>query len=187
MSAQANPTPNPVSSQDAEVLVGILAILQGQLIGGLLDDEVTEKLATRMVRAGVLKRESDGSLPSAGRVGVALEDLNHRVRHALGETHAVPPSAAEAVMHVMLFPTEEQAVGAGAEVQGSLRPPQVEAVPDRGPDLLEPETGREQGWYLSVVCPELPPDTAFRERERSLEEIARRFGGTYTGFQGAPR
>ena len=46
--------PNPVQRRDAEVLIGILAVLDGVIWGGSLDEWTTSKVAERFVGQGLL-------------------------------------------------------------------------------------------------------------------------------------
>lgn len=80
-----NPTPNPISRQDAAVLVGWAAILEGALVGGELPHGIVRKLRERLEAADLLSEQA-----SAREVRQAVNDLNHRLRYALGE-YAEPP------------------------------------------------------------------------------------------------
>jgi hypothetical protein len=48
----AIPVPNPVQLRDVEVLIGILAVLDGVIWGGSLDEWTTSRVAERLVRQG---------------------------------------------------------------------------------------------------------------------------------------
>jgi hypothetical protein len=50
----ANALPKPLQRRDAEVLIGILAVLDGVIWGGSLDEWTTSKVAERLVRHGSL-------------------------------------------------------------------------------------------------------------------------------------
>jgi hypothetical protein len=63
------PSPRPVREQDIAVLVGIIAVVEGALLGGEVGDETTTELARKLVAAGVLSENGNG-LPSAGQVAV---------------------------------------------------------------------------------------------------------------------
>jgi hypothetical protein len=45
----ANAVPNPLQRRDAEVLIGIVAVLDGVIWGGSLDEWTTSKVAERLV------------------------------------------------------------------------------------------------------------------------------------------
>ena len=83
----AVPVPNPVQHRDAEVLIGILAILEGWIWAGQLDEEITSMIAERFGQQGLL---------SAGYnhhdLRQAINDMNQRIRYAAGE-YGTPPSS----------------------------------------------------------------------------------------------
>jgi len=79
--------PNPVQRRDAEVLIGILAVLDGVIWGGSLDEWTTGKVAERLVRNGMLAADHDRH-----DVHRALDDLNQRLRYAVGEYDSAPSS-----------------------------------------------------------------------------------------------
>ena len=83
----AVPVPNAVERRDAEVLTGILAILEGVICGGQLDEWVTSKIAERFVQAGLLAADH-------GQYDLrqAISDMNQRIRYAAGEYDSPPPS-----------------------------------------------------------------------------------------------
>jgi hypothetical protein len=81
------PVPKAVERRDAEVLTGILAILEGVIWGGQLDERVTSKIAERFIQAGLLAADH-------GRYDLrqAISDMNQRIRYAAGEYDSPPPS-----------------------------------------------------------------------------------------------
>lgn len=81
------PVSNPVERRDAEVLIGILAILEGVVWGGQLDEWVTSKVAERFVQAGLLAADHNQR-----DLRQAINDLNQRMRYAVGEYESPPPS-----------------------------------------------------------------------------------------------
>ena len=72
--------PRPLTRQDAAALVGILAVLEGQITSGHVEDAVVERLRSRLAEDGVLTGD-----PATHDLPAALEGLNQRVRSALGE------------------------------------------------------------------------------------------------------
>lgn len=155
-------------------MIGIVAIIEGNLLGGHVDEKTAAKFAARFVDAGLLATEIDGSLPSAGRVAVAMDTLIIRLRYALGEHDSDPDPGPEATAHVLLFPTKAQAINCKNELL------------DTATDIhIEPHPAKP-GWQLYAVYPELAPDTEFLSRERELQATARRLGGVYSGSQGPP-
>jgi hypothetical protein len=135
-----------VRRADVEVLIGIAARVDGELKGGALDAEMAARLATWFVDRGHLERGEDGTLPSAGRVTVAMDNLIERLRFALGEYDSEPDQVPEATAHTLYFPTEASAAECKAEL-----------VKDAMDVLVVPEVDRP-GWRLYAVYPELSPD-----------------------------
>ena len=83
----AVPAPNPVQHCDAGVLIGILAILEGAIWSGDLDEWTASNVAERFVQQGLL---------AAGHhrrdLRQAINDMNQRLRYAAGEYNSPPPS-----------------------------------------------------------------------------------------------
>ena len=82
----ADPVPNPVQHRDANVLIGILAILEGAIWVGQLDERTTGKVADRFVRQGLLGADHDQR-----DLRQVISDMNQRIRYAAGE-YDTPPS-----------------------------------------------------------------------------------------------
>ena len=78
--------PNPLSRQDAAVLIGILAVLEGEFHDPA-SAQLASRVADRFHREGLLD-DSKAAAP----VRQALNDMNHRVRYAAGETDEPPVS-----------------------------------------------------------------------------------------------
>lgn len=83
----ALPVPNPVQHRDAEVLIGILAVLEGVIWSGSLDQGTTSKVAERFAQQGLLTADHDQH-----DLRQAISDLNQRLRYALDEYDSPPPS-----------------------------------------------------------------------------------------------
>jgi hypothetical protein len=83
----AAPVPNPVQHRDANVLIGILAILEGVVWAGQLDEWTTGKVAERFAREGLLDADYDQH-----DLRQAINDMNQRIRYAAGE-YETPPSS----------------------------------------------------------------------------------------------
>jgi hypothetical protein len=82
---EAAKCPRPLLRKDASAIIGILANLEGLIWVGDLNEGAVEKLRLRGVRDGYLaEATNDHDLRQA------LNDLNHRVRYALGE-YDTPP------------------------------------------------------------------------------------------------
>ena len=82
----AAPVPNPVQHRDTDVLTGILAILEGAIWAGQLDERTTGKVADRFVRQGLLGADHDQR-----DLRQVISDMNQRIRYAAGE-YDTPPS-----------------------------------------------------------------------------------------------
>jgi hypothetical protein len=83
----AVPAPNPVQRCDAEVSIGVLAILEGAIWAGDLNEQTTSKIAERFVQQGLLAAGHDQR-----DLRQAINDMNHRLRYATGEYDSPPPS-----------------------------------------------------------------------------------------------
>ena len=83
---QAVPAPNPVQRRDANVLIGVLAVLEGAIWAGDLNQQTTTKVAERFVQEGLLAADH-------GRRDLrqAINDMNQWLRHAAGEYDGPPP------------------------------------------------------------------------------------------------
>jgi len=69
-----------MDDRDLEALIGILAVLEGELQSGAVTPYLAGRLRDRLERAGLVA--ADGPEPEVRR---ALGDLNQRLRRALGE------------------------------------------------------------------------------------------------------
>ena len=72
--------PRPLTRADAAALVGVLAVLEGQMANGTVEPEAVERFRSRLAADGLLTGETENQ-----DVAVALEALNQRVRFAMGE------------------------------------------------------------------------------------------------------
>jgi hypothetical protein len=83
----ASSVPNPVQHRDAEVLIGILAVLEGAIWAGSFDEQAAGKVAERFAQEGLLAGDYDRR-----DLRQALGDLNQRLRYAAGEYDSPPES-----------------------------------------------------------------------------------------------
>ncbi|KRD41298.1 hypothetical protein ASE38_16935 [Cellulomonas sp. Root930] len=67
-------------ARDAHALIGLLAIIEGEAMASQLDSHFMEHVARRFTSAGLTP---DGA--GDRELRQALNDLNHRLRYALGE------------------------------------------------------------------------------------------------------
>jgi hypothetical protein len=79
--------PNPVQHRDAAVLIGILAILEGEIWADSFDGQTAGKIAERFAEQGLLAGDYDQR-----DLRQALGDLNQRLRYAAGEYDSQPES-----------------------------------------------------------------------------------------------
>jgi hypothetical protein len=85
MSAEAV-APRACRTQDLSALIGLLAVIEGELMTDEAPQHLSGRLRRRLESAGLLE-------PGAGERDLrqAINDLNHRLRYAAGE-YADPPS-----------------------------------------------------------------------------------------------
>lgn len=163
-----------VNRRDIEAMIGVLAVTEGHLLAGHMDDRTWAKLATHLVESGAMESRPDARPLSAGLVARAMDALILRLRFALGEYDSNSDRTPEATAHVMRFPTEAQAVSCMNDLRDSATDVYLEPDPDTDEVLLY------------AVYAELMPDSGFLSREQELMRVAQLHAGTYTGSQGAP-
>lgn len=83
--------PHPASIRDLGVLIGWLAEFEGHLMADGQDPGISEQFRNRFVQAGLLARDADGH-----DFRQAINDMNHRLRYAIGEYPAPPNQMAVA-------------------------------------------------------------------------------------------
>jgi hypothetical protein len=81
------PAPNPVAKRDLAALVGLLAVLEGELLAQEIGPYLAGRMSDRLVRVGLL----DAEQAATRDLCQALDALIHRLRYALGE-YAEPPN-----------------------------------------------------------------------------------------------
>lgn len=82
-----------VGRQDAAALVGLLAVLEGELVSDQLASPTVQQICHRFERDGLLATAS-----GAGQLRLALAALNQRLRYALGEFNGpIEPPQARAI------------------------------------------------------------------------------------------
>jgi hypothetical protein len=168
--------PHPLGRQDAAALIGVLAVLEGQLIAGALDRHVIDHLNGHLHGADLV---GPGAGPAELRV--ALATLNQRLRYVLGEYDEPPaPDTGEV----------EQYFGFAAEAPAQAF---VEAVRARGRTTAAPVPvgGRacDDGtvrWQVAVRTAELPLSAAFAVDQQQLLALATQHGGSHGGWASPP-
>ena len=73
--------PRPLTRQDAAALIGILAVLEGEIAAQHVDEQAVDHLRRRLADDGLITGPEPDDLPAA------IEALNQRLRFALGEYH----------------------------------------------------------------------------------------------------
>jgi hypothetical protein len=75
-----DPVPHPPTRQDVSVLIGLMALLEGSYLVRDVEDYLMGRMGDRFRRVGLLE---DGF--TLEDVRWALNAMNYRLRHALGE------------------------------------------------------------------------------------------------------
>ena len=83
----SEPTVNPVPAADVLVLLAVLGRYEGEMRGGVVDDDNVRALGRRCLAAGLLPAGSETSRES---VAAVLADIGQRLRYAIGEYSADP-------------------------------------------------------------------------------------------------
>jgi len=71
---------------DVNVLIGVMAVLEGAIWADDLNQQTTTKVAERFVQQGLLAADHDGR-----DLRQAINDINQRLRYAAGEYNSPPP------------------------------------------------------------------------------------------------
>ena len=91
----------PLSYGDANAVIGILAVLEGELLVGGVEPALAHRICDRFVGAGLLPADAE-----IAHLRRALGDLNQRVRYAHGE-YAEPPEPESPIRHKARFNTPQ--------------------------------------------------------------------------------
>ncbi len=78
--------PNGVREQDVRAMIGLLAVIETDIMAGEVPEHLANRLLKRFVVVGLLNQRS-----SPSDLRQALNDLNQRLRYARGE-YADPPA-----------------------------------------------------------------------------------------------
>jgi hypothetical protein len=153
--------------QDAEALVGMLAVLEGHLINGDLDAHVVHRLSERLVGPGA----------GAAELRVALGNLNQRLRYALGE-HDEPPTPNAGLVDLYVGFTDMADARAFVEaVPGAVDPVACDGR------SYDDETVR---WQVAVRSTTLPLSAEFEAERGPLLALAAEHRGSYGGWGTPP-
>ena len=83
----SEPTVNPVPAADVLVLLAVLGRYEGEMRGGVVDDDNVRALGRRCLAAGLLPPGDENSREA---VVAVLADIGQRLRYAIGEYSADP-------------------------------------------------------------------------------------------------
>jgi hypothetical protein len=157
---------------DLEALLGVVAVLQGHLIGGELPPGLTRDLVRRLIEHGPLPEGS-----TAGGLNAALSDLGQRLHWAMGTETDYPAAMPHRTNYLLDVPA-----GAVAACVAALRAAGAENVHD-GPATTAGPKGTDipDARTVSAAFPELAPDPAYDQRVAELSTLADRHGGRYQG------
>jgi hypothetical protein len=81
--------PRSCEARDVAGLIGILALLEGELMTEGVPEHLSGRIRDRLARVGLL-----GSTGTERELRQAISDLNHRLRYALGEYDELPTPVA---------------------------------------------------------------------------------------------
>ena len=83
---QAEPhRPVTLADQDVSALIGLLAVLEGEVLSGEASSHLVGRLSTRLDRDGLLPADADEQ-----GLAKVLGDMNHWLRVARGEYDGIP-------------------------------------------------------------------------------------------------
>ena len=156
--------------QDADALIGVLAVLEGHLVAGDLDPRVIDRLSRRLVGPGA----------GAAELRVALGNLNQRLRYALGEYDEAPGPDTGAVDQYFGFISEADAETFAEAVRAQHK--------TTGPPVPVDGRGYDDGavrWQVAVRSTTLPLSAAFDAESGRLLALAAEHGG-HDGGWGSP-
>jgi hypothetical protein len=159
--------PRPLARQDAEALVGLLAVLAGHLVSGDLDPLVVGRLSERLV----------GPTAGPAELRVALGNLNQRLRYVLGE-HDDPPAPDPGLVDLYVgFATESSALAFAAAFPSAGPPVAVDGT------AYDDETVR---WEVAVRSTTLPLSAGFDVERGRVLALAAQHGGRAGGWGSPP-
>lgn len=77
--------PRSCRQQDLAALIGLLAVLEGEIWADAVPLHLRDRIGHRLAREVLV-----GSSPTERELRQAISDLNHRLRYALGEYDELP-------------------------------------------------------------------------------------------------
>ena len=159
-----------VTDQDLEVLIGVAAILQGELLSRAVDEQLLAKLVKRFQDAKLLQAGG-----GAADLRVALQNLNSRLRYVLGEQGHPPAPAPGHANQLFGFCTQ----GAANAFLHSAR---AEGEQGSGPVAVDGRAYQNPAsWEVTIHTSDIPLTQQFDDHQRSLTRLARAHGGQHGG------
>ena len=149
-------------------MVGLLAVLEGELVSDQLASPTVQHICHRFERDGLLATAS-----GPGQLRLALAALNQRLRYALGEFNGpIEPPTGKSNQYFG-FTTRSAADDFIAAALGNgERASQPQVYDQHGYD--EPVS-----WQVVISTTELPLTRQFDDRVRRLTMLAQQLGGFY--------
>jgi len=171
--------------EDLKALLGVVAVIDGHLIGGELPPDLTQQLIHRLSNRGPLPEGA-----TAGNLNAALTDLGQRLHWAMNTEMEYPAPMPYRTNYELTIPADSVAACITA-----LREAGAEDIQDRpatstgwemcptGPNgaLERHSTDIPNGRAVTAAFPELAPDPAYESRIVQLTALAEQHGGRYQG------
>ena len=163
----------------------MIVVLEGELLGGALQPDLTQRLLRRLTQRGTL---AEGSTPS--NLTAVLELLGQRLQWAMSADLEYPAAMIDRTIYHLVIPassvpaciTALRQAGAERIAESSPTTGGWEMRPT-GPDgalerhSIYPADSRE----VTAGFPEIAPDPAYDERIIQLSALAEHHGGQYAG------
>lgn len=158
--------PNPLPERDVAALLGLVIVLEAELLAEEISPQSAARLTERLASTGLLPEYA-----SVGELCAALSDMNQRLRYVLGEYESPPEPAPRTTVYTLVLPTSIQASACESELS-------VWGGSDI--EIASIEAGL---WRVNVTFAHLPPNPSHNARAAQLDELARDHGGRYEGWQ----
>ena len=165
--------PGPASRQDAAALVGLVAVLEGELLTGNLTPYTVEQLCRCFEQDGLL-----AARPGPAELRLALANLNQRLRVTLGEQdEPIEPNVGYCEQYFG-FATQTAARDFAAAARAAGKPAS-------GPAAYDYQGYNEPvSWQVVIGTTELVLTPEFDEQVQQLTVLAQQYDGLYGGWSG---
>jgi hypothetical protein len=158
--------PNPLPRRDAAALLGLVVVLQGELLAGEVSPRFAARLTYRLASTGLLPENA-----SVGELCAVLDDMNQRLRYVLGEYDTPPEPAPRTTVYTLVVPTSVEASACQSELSAW------------GGSNIEMASTEGGLWRVSAAFADLPPNPSYNARVAKIDGLARQHGGRYEGAQ----